>query len=72
VTIQICREGDSLAVLWQEQGGPRVAGAPERRGFGSQMMARSVGTQLGGELKYEWQPEGLTIRITAPIERLGE
>ncbi|WP_407523843.1 sensor histidine kinase [Methylobacterium oryzisoli] len=72
VLIRIGREKDRLMLLWQERGGPALAGAPERQGFGSRMMARSASAQLGGEIAYDWQPKGLVMRITAPISRLAE
>lgn len=68
VLIRLARE----RVLWQERGGPELTGAPERQGFGSRMIARSVGAQLGGEIEHDCQPEVLMTRITAPISRLAE
>ncbi|MEF3088151.1 hypothetical protein VLL29_21200, partial [Bacillus altitudinis] len=57
-------------MFWQERGGPSIAGAPQRRGFGTRMSARSIELQLGGEIRHEWEPEGLTMRIAVPVTHL--
>lgn len=65
------REGASLSLVWRERGGPAVAGPPERLGFGSVLVARSAVGQLGGEIDHDWAAEGLTMRISVPIEYLA-
>jgi two-component sensor histidine kinase len=71
---QVCltgkRENDSYVLTWQERGGPPVSGPPERKGFGTQMTARSVVGQLGGSLTYDWDPDGLTMRLSVPDKTL--
>lgn len=47
-----------LTVDWAESGGPPVH-APERNGFGSQIMKATIERQLKGNLKHEWRPDGL-------------
>jgi two-component system CheB/CheR fusion protein len=64
-------EEDQLALVWEEQGGPTVRGAPEREGFGSQLARRSVNGQLGGQLAFDWNPKGLIVRFSAAAERLA-
>jgi hypothetical protein len=35
------------------------------------LLARlTIGGQLGGELSYDWRPEGLTIRMSVIRDRL--
>lgn len=63
-------ERDKLLFLWEESGGPMVAHAPEREGFGSLLARRSVSGQLEGQLTFDWKPEGLIVRIAAARERL--
>ncbi|WP_082167254.1 PAS domain-containing protein [Methylobacterium aquaticum] len=70
VTISLRCEGGTLLMFWQERGGPSIAGAPQRRGFGTRMSARSIELQLGGEIRHEWEPEGLTMRIAVPVTHL--
>ncbi|GJE03918.1 sensor histidine kinase [Methylobacterium isbiliense] len=71
--VEICcrREGASLSLLWRERGGPAVAGPPGRRGFGSVLLARSAVGQLDGEIHHDWAAEGLTMRISVPVENLA-
>ncbi|MFE1598764.1 PAS domain-containing protein [Methylobacterium sp. ID0610] len=71
VEIHSRREGAALSLLWRERGGPTVPGQPQRRGFGSLMVARSTVGQLGGTIQHDWASEGLTMRITMPIENLA-
>lgn len=72
VTIRLRCEGDTLHLVWQERGGPAIAGPPERSGFGTTMSARTIEGQLGGEIHHEWRPEGLTMCIRAPIGSLAQ
>ena len=64
------REDGSYVLLWRERGGPPVKEPPERKGFGTQMTARSVVGQLGGSLSYDWAHEGLTMRVCVPSAAL--
>ncbi len=60
-----------LALTWQERGGPTINGPPEREGFGSLLARRSIKGQLDGELAFDWEAEGVTVRMTARVERLA-
>jgi two-component sensor histidine kinase len=66
VSLTGSKANDSFVLTWQERGGPSVSGPPERKGFGTQMTTRSVVGQLGGSLTYDWDPEGLTMRLSVP------
>ena len=59
-----------LALEWEERGGPVIDGPPEREGFGSMLARRSVNGQLQGKLTFDWDPSGLTVRVSAAVERL--
>jgi len=63
-------QGAMLTLLWREENGPAVAGAPAAEGFGSKLARRSVTDQLGGAIAYEWRPEGLQVRIDLPLSQL--
>ncbi len=63
---------ERLRLEWRETGGPAIAGAPQRSGFGSILAERSISGQLGGEIAYDWRPEGLTLRMAIPLARLAE
>lgn len=62
---------DKLALSWEEAGGPPVKAPPKREGFGSVLARRSVKGQLGGDLAFHWNPEGLAVVLSASVERLG-
>ena len=57
------REGERLALVWTETGGPSVA-PPSRHGFGSKLVARLAG-QLKGSVAYSWPPDGLSFELKA-------
>jgi two-component sensor histidine kinase len=58
-----CTQDDEVHLTWSETGGPPVHQEPEMAGFGSRMIRRSVATQLGGSLVYDWQPVGLVATL---------
>ena len=55
-----------LELVWAERGGPPVS-PPERRGFGSRLIERSLRAQLGGEAALEFAEAGLRCRVTLPL-----
>jgi PAS domain S-box-containing protein len=56
-----------LSLSWIEQGGPPVA-APERAGFGSRLLQRSLARELGGEVAFTFAPEGVRCEIRCRLE----
>jgi two-component sensor histidine kinase len=64
-------EADRLMISWRETGGPKVNGTPKAQGFGGKLAHHSVVRQLGGELTYDWRPEGVRADLTIPLERLS-
>jgi PAS domain S-box-containing protein len=70
VEIDCAEEGDTFVVLWRERGGPAVDPDNGGNGFGSVLSRATVKGQLRGELTKEWHPDGLTIRLSTPKERL--
>jgi two-component sensor histidine kinase len=65
-------EDDDVCLVWAETGGPLMAQEPEMRGFGSKMISRSVASQLGGSLDYDWQPAGLVATLRIRKSRLTD
>jgi PAS domain S-box-containing protein len=61
------RCGRVLRLRWVESGGPPVAGAPERRGFGSRVLEGTLRSQLGGSVELAWAAAGLTCEISVPL-----
>ena len=64
--------GDYISIIWAETGGPFVTEVPTLKGFGSTLTARTVSSQLGGTLSYDWQPSGLVLTMRMRIERLAQ
>jgi PAS domain S-box-containing protein len=57
-----------LVLEWEESGGPAVAGAPSRHGFGSRLLERGITAELGGSVALDYAPEGLRARIAFPLD----
>ncbi|UOR15722.1 HWE histidine kinase domain-containing protein [Qipengyuania aquimaris] len=55
----------SLEIHWKEVGGPPVK-PPQRRGFGSTIIERSIPFELGGEAKVEYKLQGLEAYFMVP------
>jgi PAS domain S-box-containing protein len=51
-----------VEIVWREHGGPPVR-APERRGFGFQLLQRGI----GGAVRLAFPPEGLECRMSLPL-----
>jgi two-component sensor histidine kinase len=58
-----------LVLVWSERGGPRLDEKPQREGFGS-VLSQAMVIQVGGQISRDWKPEGLSIRLFVPLERL--
>ncbi|MFT3811384.1 MAG: PAS domain-containing protein [Micropepsaceae bacterium] len=70
IVISGSTEGDAYVLTWREEGGPVLGGPPARRGFGTDMAARSAAGQLGGTITHSWEPGGLLMRLTVPSGNL--
>src|SRR5690606_16108767 len=64
VTWSVARSGPEphLTFEWIERGGPRVE-PPDKRGFGSLLIERSLEYELGGEVDLHYRPEGVRCQI---------
>ncbi len=54
-----------VAVIWTESGGP-PAKKPNRRGFGMNVIERSIADQLEGKVQFEWRSDGLRCTMRLP------
>src|SRR6201990_1730674 len=61
-------DDETLALTWEERGGPEVR-EPTSRGFGTRSLMASVESQLGGQAVFDWQAEGLVCRLQVPLAR---
>jgi PAS domain S-box-containing protein len=59
-------DGHELQLHWTECGGPPVR-PPVRRGFGSELIERSVAYELDGQVVIDHRVEGLSCEITIPL-----
>jgi two-component sensor histidine kinase len=51
---------------WTERGGP-AASRPDKTGFGSTLIERSVRDQLRGTITTDFTPQGLTCVMRIPL-----
>lgn len=71
VHVSWCVMKRRLELTWTEQGGPHVKGAPRREGFDSLFARRNINGRLNGQIRYGWNPEGLTVQLSAVAGRLN-
>jgi len=64
-------QGGHFRLEWEEIGGPAIVVTPNADGFGSILTERSITHQLGGKIEYDWQRNGLKLRMTVPLDRLS-
>lgn len=55
-----------LRLRWEEQGGPSVK-TPQRCGFGTRLIERSLAHDLQGEVAIDFAPTGLVCTIAVPL-----
>ena len=59
-----------LIFLWQELGGPSIEAPPDRKGFGSSLIERTLDFDLEGDVSLDFAREGLRAEIRLPLEKL--
>src|SRR3546814_14415015 len=59
--------GFQLHLRWRESGGPPVS-APQERGFGTPLVAKSLAAD-GGQASLRYQATGLSCDISLPLDR---
>jgi PAS domain S-box-containing protein len=72
VTVTCEMSGPGTATIgWAEAQGPRLDGAPVRRGFGTRILERAVPQDLGpgASVRLDFRPEGLCATIRVPLRR---
>jgi len=55
-----------MTFLWEEHDGPPVS-IPERSGFGTRLIARSLGDDAGGRARVEYASGGVRCSINLPL-----
>ncbi len=56
--------GGGFTLRWVESGGPKVT-PPERRGFGSTLLDKVTGRELGGESRVDYRADGVCAVLEA-------
>lgn len=56
-----------LALEWRETGGPPVR-ETGRRGFGTRLITGGVSRELGGEVRLDFDPDGLRCSLDVPLD----
>jgi two-component sensor histidine kinase len=62
--LTLSRPGGGFELTWTEKNGPGVS-PPSHRGFGSTLLERVTGKELGGTAFLDFRPEGLRAVLTA-------
>jgi two-component system, chemotaxis family, CheB/CheR fusion protein len=57
-----------LIFEWRERGGPRVE-PPQRKGFGTELLERTLAFELKGNSNLAYDPPGLHCTIAIPLNR---
>jgi PAS domain S-box-containing protein len=62
--------GGGFELVWTERNGPIVT-PPTRRGFGSTLLERVTGRELGGTARLDFRAEGLRAVLSAGVDALA-
>ncbi len=57
-----------LILDWQERGGPRIE-RPQRKGFGTELLEKTLAFELKGKTMLNYDPSGLHCTIAIPLNR---
>ena len=63
--MQDAEDAERLVIEWQESGGPPVS-EPEKRGFGSRLIARGFGNRHDS-VTVDYAPHGLYCRLETSV-----
>jgi len=61
-----------LVLVWTERGGPSVDRVGRANGYGSKLLDRIVGGQLGGAITYDWTEEGVVVQLELNATELAK
>ncbi|HVZ53151.1 MAG TPA: HWE histidine kinase domain-containing protein [Pseudolabrys sp.] len=62
-------DSGALTLDWRERGGPRVR-ARRKSGFGSMVIERNLARVLGGEVRLDFDPDGVRCHIVIPVGQI--
>lgn len=64
-------QDDAVVLVWTERGGPVVVPPSDIKGYGSDLINRSVRGQLGGSIEHNWCQEGVIVTLRLARQRLS-
>ena len=64
-------DSETIKLDWNESGGPAVA-QPDRTGFGTNLLRKTVSHELGRDVILDFAPTGLRATLFVPIRRAYE
>jgi PAS domain S-box-containing protein len=65
------KKAGGFELTWTETGGPTVT-PPVRRGFGSTLLEQVTPRELNGEVKVDYRPAGVAVRLVAGPQAVAE
>lgn len=73
VQVELAEGHDGAFTLnWREVGGPPIQAPPERRGFGTTIIERSIPYELKGDADVKFEATGLRARFTIPSAHVAK
>ncbi len=67
-TVEAADDGGRLVLRWTETGVALSGEAPKRRGFGTELLERTIPYELGGEASLRFEPTGASCTIVIPTK----
>lgn len=68
--IQWSIQNDALVLRWKEIGREPLI-PPTHSGFGSRLLLMCARLNLGGDIAYDYEPDGVRVTLIVPLDRLG-
>ncbi|MDR6871478.1 two-component sensor histidine kinase [Bosea sp. BE125] len=65
-------DDDETTIVWTERGGPSVEPPNGAGGYGSKLVIRSISSQLGGSISYDWSTEGVIVTLEMGTTKLAK
>ena len=62
---------EDTAITWTERGGPSVEPPNGAGGYGSKLVVRSISSQLGGSIDYDWSADGVIVVLKMKTSKLA-
>lgn len=66
VQVSLSVNNGRFELEWKERDGPKLTETPTCQGFGTNLVHRIFTGQFAGEVFYDWDPDGLVVRLMAP------